>query len=122
MCFCCLKADKNTKILLGGPEAQYNAEKYLAYPFVDIICCGEGEKFFEKLMTDGIDEKIYVATAPEMDEMPFPYSEEDLQEKGRIFYYESSRGCPFSCAYCLSAAQVGIKYRSLDKVFADLDM
>ena len=115
------KADKNIKIILGGPEAQYNTAKYLEFPFVDIICCGEGEKFFEKLMTDGTDEKIYVATAPEMDEMPFPYSEEDLQEKGRIFYYESSRGCPFSCAYCLSAAQVGIKYRSLDKVFADLD-
>ncbi|MBR2847294.1 MAG: DUF4080 domain-containing protein [Clostridia bacterium] len=115
------KADKTIKIILGGPEAQYNAARYLEYPFVDIICCGEGEKFFEKLMTEGIDEKIYVATPPEMDEMPFPYSEEDLFEKGRIFYYESSRGCPFSCAYCLSAAETHIKYRSLDKVFADLD-
>jgi len=116
------KAKKEIKIILGGPEAQYNAAKYLEYPFVDIICSGEGEKFFEKLMKDGINEKVYVAAPPEMDEMPFPYSEEDLSEKGRIFYYESSRGCPFSCAYCLSAAQVGIKYRSLDKVFADLDI
>lgn len=116
------KADKNIKIILGGPEAQYNAKKYIEYPFVDIICSCEGEKFFEKLMTDGIDEKIYVATAPEMDEMPFPYTEEDLSEKGRIFYYESSRGCPFSCAYCLSAAETHIKYRSPHKVFADLDI
>ncbi len=116
------KAKKEIKIILGGPEAHYNAAKYLEYPFVDIICCGEGEKFFEKLMTDGIDETIFVATPPEMDEMPFPYSAEDLQEKGRIFYYESSRGCPFSCAYCLSAAESGIKYRSVERVFADLDI
>ncbi len=115
------KAKKEIKIILGGPEAQYNALKYIKLPFVDIICSGEGEKFFEKFMTVGVGDKIYVATPPEMDEMPFPYSQEDLSEKGRIFYYESSRGCPFSCAYCLSAAQTGIKYRSLDKVFADLD-
>lgn len=55
----------------------------------------------------------------DLDELPFPYNNiEDFQY--RIIYYETSRGCPYSCAYCLSSVEKELRYRSLDKVYAEL--
>ncbi|MBQ9765049.1 MAG: B12-binding domain-containing radical SAM protein [Lachnospiraceae bacterium] len=55
----------------------------------------------------------------DMDELPFAY--ENLEPfKNRIIYYESSRGCPFGCSYCLSSVEKTLRFRSLDKVFAEL--
>lgn len=55
------------------------------------------------------------------DELPFPYNNiEDFQN--RIIYYETSRGCPYSCAYCLSSVEKELRYRSLDKVYAELQI
>ena len=54
-----------------------------------------------------------------MDDLVFPYEKMPLPEK-RIIYYESSRGCPFSCAYCLSSVEKQLRFRSLDKVKAEL--
>lgn len=58
---------------------------------------------------------------PRMDDLPFIYDSLDpsLREH-RILYYETSRGCPFSCSYCLSSTEKGIRYRSLEKVFREL--
>lgn len=56
------------------------------------------------------------------DEWPFPYSQEDLVRlKDRIVYYETSRGCPFRCSYCLSALDRTVRHRPLHQVFAELD-
>ncbi len=55
-----------------------------------------------------------------MDDVPFPYGEED-DLANRIVYYESSRGCPFSCSYCLSSVEKSVRFRSMDKVRSDLD-
>ena len=52
---------------------------------------------------------------------PFPTNQR-LYRAGRIIYYETSRGCPFSCAYCLSGQEGGVRYLPLDRVFAELDL
>ncbi len=57
--------------------------------------------------------------SPDMDSLPFLYSEEDLSEN-RIIYYESSRGCPYSCSYCLSSLDRRVRARSLEKVKEEL--
>ena len=52
-----------------------------------------------------------------MSQIPFPYAFMDMKElEHRIIYYESSRGCPFSCAYCLSSIDKKLRFRSLDLV------
>ena len=56
-------------------------------------------------------------------ELPSPYTEEYLSScKNRILYYEASRGCPYRCAYCLSARYGSVRYLSLDRVYKDIDL
>ena len=58
----------------------------------------------------------------ELDRIPFYYTHIPKEQmEHRIVYYESSRGCPFSCAYCLSSVEKGLRFRSLEKVFEELD-
>ena len=57
-----------------------------------------------------------------LDNIPSPYTDEMISSlKNKIVYFEASRGCPFSCSYCLSSASEGTRYFSLERVFADLD-
>ena len=58
----------------------------------------------------------------DMSQIPFPYAFMDMKElEHRIIYYESSRGCPFSCAYCLSSIDKKLRFRSLDLVLPELE-
>lgn len=129
----------DTKIWLGGPEVSYNAGEMLAeYPGLTGIICGEGEETFLELMdyyhtgTDlseicgivyrGKDGNI-VQTLPrpvlDLSTVPFVYEHiEDF--RNRIIYYESSRGCPFSCSYCLSSIDKCLRFRDLDLVKREL--
>ena len=54
-----------------------------------------------------------------LNDIPFAYPDIDTH-RNKIIYYESSRGCPYSCSYCLSSAQRGVRYRSLDLVKSEL--
>lgn len=125
-------------VVLGGPEVSYDAGEILKKEeYVDFVIVGEGEFSFKKLIdavlghlpfeevpglayrSDGeirINERgPYVP----LDEIPFSYSEsEDL--KNRIVYYETSRGCPFRCAFCLSSIDSAVRFASLEKVEKDL--
>ena len=134
-----------TKIWLGGPEVSYHAEEMLEqYPFLDGIMKGEGEITFRELAvyyqnqengTEGKTlEEIHGITyrdaegaiksnpwRPVMDlsEVDFPYA--NLKKfENRIIYYESSRGCPFSCSYCLSSIDKRLRFRNLDLVKKEL--
>ena len=132
----------NCEIWLGGPEVSYNAEEILMKePQIRGIMRGEGELTFTELVSaymsadytrinqiQGITCRGFSGTfynnGPQrllsMDEIPFYYA--DMTEfENRIVYYESSRGCPFSCSYCLSSIDKSVRFRSLDLVKKELD-
>lgn len=107
----------DAKIWLGGPEVSFDPESYL---FADRIFCGEGEKAMLSVLNGSCDDRIVQgANLQNLDELPFLYDDlENVSEK--IVYYESSRGCPFNCSYCLSSSMRGVRYRSLERVFEDI--
>lgn len=127
------------QIWLGGPEVSYNAVSVMKkYPQVTGVMCGEGEETFLELMEywnqerenqDTIKGIVYRENGtcrqnpprPVMDlsKVPFVYDHiEDFQNK--IIYYESSRGCPFSCSYCLSSIDKCLRFRNLELVKKEL--
>ncbi|HEY9061224.1 MAG TPA: B12-binding domain-containing radical SAM protein [Pseudobacteroides sp.] len=139
----------HTKIILGGPEVSYNPEEVMyENSGVDYIIIGEGEVVFPHLLKNifgckenrkqeisidlikGLayrkDGKVYCDNhynmVSELTAIPSPYTEDMLQNLGpnRILYYESSRGCPFSCSYCISSTFEGVRYFSMDKVKRDI--
>lgn len=134
----------DTQIWLGGPEASYNAEGMLRdIHSIDGIMYGEGEKvfnnmmhFWEKCVNDNIkylphnikgivyrNGQNIVRTQPEdimdMSDIPFVYNDMELFEN-KIIYYESSRGCPFSCSYCLSSIDKQLRFRDINLVKEEL--
>lgn len=132
----------DVKIVLGGPEVSYDAPQVLKkYSFVDLVIVGEGERTFREFARRYIEnedgaswEQIHglcvrkgdeaVLTEPaepmNMDELVFPYRDMEQMEN-RIIYYETIRGCPFSCSYCLSSIEKSVRLRSLSLVFEELD-
>ncbi|MDX8335429.1 B12-binding domain-containing radical SAM protein [Candidatus Cetobacterium colombiensis] len=126
----------NITITLGGPEVSYNAkESLIENKSIDYVLIGEGEKVLLNFLTNkdknqrGVaylsnDEFIYLGDEfpiENLDTIPFPYTEKELEENIKILYYESSRGCPFSCSYCLSSIDKGVRYWSLERVKQDLE-
>ena len=128
-------------IWLGGPEVSFEVEAFMkAHPEVTGIMMGEGERTFSSLCDyyvngtgelQSISGIVYRDTeagglhviAPElpmnMSDIPFCY-EEIGDFKNRIVYYESSRGCPFNCSYCLSSVDKKLRFRDLELVKKEL--
>ena len=121
------------KIVLGGPEVSFTADELLERcPNIDYIVQGEGEEAFHALVTalqlgnDGLDPVIpgvrgrrdgsilgslEAVEVSDLSSIPFPYTEEDMDDlEHKIIYYESSRGCPFSCQYCLSGNKNTVRF------------
>lgn len=118
----------NCRIVFGGPEVSYGVERFdgMEYAFIDAIICGEGETALTVLCRDWRDgrdvPRIWqggIMTNVDMPSAGILYREDDFPA-GSILYYESSRGCPFSCAYCLSSATKGIRAKQISQVLADL--
>lgn len=124
----------NLQIWLGGPEVSYHGKEFLEqYPFVDLIMLGEGEEVFSKLVKGEAWERIpgivyrqadQIQVQPPMElvdlnQLPFVYKDMSVFEH-RIVYYESSRGCPFRCSYCLSSIDKQVRFRSLELVKEEL--
>ena len=128
-----------TAFWAGGPEVSYDAEKFLTeMPEMTGVLVGEGEKTFHDLLEYYIDGKgslgeirgIAYRDGEEirhngwrelmnLSEIPFVY--QHLEEfENRIIYYESSRGCPFSCSYCLSSIDKKLRFRDLELVKKEL--
>ena len=146
----CGKVMPGVPVWLGGPEVSYDAEKMLeAHPELTGILTGEGEESFCLLLEcyvnnqDGnynfsrVPGAVYRFKAkseelkkiqfnekellPEINQIPFPYKDlADFQH--RIIYYESSRGCPFSCSYCLSSIDRHVRFRDLALVKQEINV
>ena len=133
----------DTVIWTGGPEVSYDPENFLKeMPEVFGVMLGEGEETFRKLakhyIIEGQEKEETLSGIPgvcfrteegmmntgfpevmDMDQLVFPY--EDLSRYAhKILYYESSRGCPFSCSYCLSSVDKKLRFKSLDLVKKEL--
>jgi len=113
------------KIILGGYEVSCDEKKYLSY--ADYIMKGEGDFEFGKLITsikngDNIYGKIInCGEIKNLDGIKSPYTEEYCRlGQQKILYYESSRGCPFRCAYCMSSNSDGVRSFSFDRIKSDL--
>jgi len=132
----------NTKIVLGGPEVSYDVPYWLRRleGLVDFIIMGEGEYSFKQLLkflheeipleeVPGIaylkDGKLNIHPQPpkiDLREMPSPFRFEEDRDSisKRIQYIETSRGCPFSCQFCLSSIEVGVRYFDREKIKEDI--
>ncbi len=141
------KISPDAVILCGGPEVSYDCESFLREnPAVDGILRGEGEITFRQVFDllsqsahpretlhqsdcpglSYLNNGIYVNCPDrppvcDLDTLPFPYAPGELETlRSRILYYESCRGCPYTCIYCLSSVQGRVRSHSLQRVFEDL--
>lgn len=133
------KARPDLRILLGGPEVSYESERFLRdNPWADFIIRGEGEKPFSQFCRElisgnrdfskvssltywGLDTVLSneAGSLPYMDRLPFPYTYLEV-ETDKIVYYESVRGCPFRCSYCISSVDSTVRELSLERVRRDI--
>lgn len=127
----------NIITVFGGPEVSYETQRYdgAEYEFMDFIVSGEGEVALTQLCSQIRDNGITatrekygrVVCAADFPNVEAPkimcdegihYLKSDANAP--LFYYESSRGCPYSCAYCLSSATCGVKAKTVEQALADL--
>lgn len=134
-------ADNNVKILLGGPEVSYESYEFMSkYDFADFIIRDEGEVIFRKFIKSYIsnknfsnipsflyrkDEKIIENTyEPPIENLALIkgaydiFNKDDVKDK--IVYYETSRGCSYNCAYCLSSITKKVRFFPYEKVISDI--
>ena len=127
----------------GGPEVSYDAEQFLKQnPAFFGVMVGEGEETFQELAgyyierkpedleeirgvafqnEDKVPDIVHTGWRELMDLSKVPFAYQDLKEfKNRIIYYESSRGCPFSCSYCLSSIDKKLRFRDIELVKKEL--
>lgn len=135
------KINPGLNIVLGGPEVSYDVEYWMnRLEDVDFIVVGEGEETFHHLLQEinggkryhlvfGMayrknGEIIINPSRPKLDlnQIPSPYEGfDDLQElRNRVVYFETSRGCPFSCSFCLSSIEVGVRYFDIERTKKEL--
>ncbi len=128
-------------IILGGPEVSFDVAHWMERcPEVDFIIFNEGEETFKHLLDEITssqnyhlvfgasyrNEKEIIVNPPraslKLNTIPTPYRFQEDKENihKRIIYFETSRGCPFSCSFCLSSTEVGIRYFDIERVKADL--
>lgn len=127
----------NIKILLGGPEVSYDCYDVLINnPQIDYVIAGEGEESFRELLEGGpldqikglnyrIGQEISInlprPLIEDINKIPSPYRNLSDEFKNKIVYYETSRGCPFNCKFCLSSTIRGVRYMDIERVKGDLD-
>jgi len=143
------KIAPDTRIVLGGPEVSFNIFELMHdNPAIDFVIKGEGEEVFRRLTTtlvkhgasnllerslaeignlyyrDGDD----ITSGPlskhfiDLDSIPSPFGAGLVDLKKPLVYYETSRGCPFSCAFCLSSAEGHVRSYGMERIKSDLGL
>lgn len=113
-------------VVLGGPEVSHDADSLPVVQDADFVIAGEADLEFVKLCEQVLTglrpaEKMLRAPLPQMDELRLPYdlySDEDIAH--RVIYVEVSRGCPFSCEFCLSALDIPVRLVDTDAFLAEM--
>lgn len=111
-------------VVLGGPEVSFEVDEQPIVQLADYVITGEGDLEFAKLcrpLLEGVQPagKIIAAELPRLDELALPYdfySDEDIAH--RVIYVEASRGCPFTCEFCLSALDIPVRQFPLEPFLA----
>lgn len=128
-----LKKITDAIIIFGGSEVSFNAKDYFTkYDFIDYIVAGEGEEITLKLLSNiqnkeevniqnvfdkNSKDYTYVKKHINFNDVIFPYKNVDMKEfENKIIYYESQRGCPYNCSYCLSELDKRLRFRDVEKV------
>ncbi|MBR7181580.1 MAG: DUF4080 domain-containing protein [Clostridia bacterium] len=113
----------DAKIVFGGPEVSFDTDRFTALPFVDTVVVGEGEEAIvalaELVAADKPLPRLFEGR-PCRDFLQTGIHYRADEAPARLVYYESARGCPFSCAFCLSSATEGVRAKSAEQTLADL--
>ncbi|MCL2847428.1 MAG: B12-binding domain-containing radical SAM protein [Firmicutes bacterium] len=127
----------NVKIVLGGPEMNGvgHGEMIDDYSFADYIIVGQGESAFYELLCDlyakkPLKSRVMSGEYKELCVLPSPFtsdyfasfSYEKIPIEKRLIYYESTRGCPFSCSYCTSSIIKGLECVSIKRVKQEVEL
>ncbi len=131
-----IKINHDCKIVLGGPEVAYRPKDILEkHEFADYVLSGEGEWTFPDFLDNingnltqvsGLtyrknDEIITIPEKEYKETPPSPFSEEFFENlNGRISYIETSRGCPYRCAFCLSGRCSPLRFFDIDRMKNDI--
>lgn len=114
------------QIVLGGPEVSYEIDQQEIVHHADYVIVGEAEIAFRELCRNILDgnapqEKIIAPDVPALDAINMPYhlyNAEDIQH--RIIYVEASRGCPFTCEFCLSSLEIPVRQFDVDTFLTNM--
>lgn len=132
------KKNPNLIIIVGGPEVTYEPEFFLNHWMIDYVISGEGEFILGELLTalengnstviesvsskESISRQVARADVNKIASLPSPYMlEEDSEEmRNKVIYFETSRGCPYQCQYCLSSLEKGVRYFPKEYILGNL--
>ncbi len=117
----------SVRIVLGGPEVSYDTETLEIAQYADVVVTGEADLTFPEvcrqlLADEPISAPIVRSPIPDLASVRMPYdrySEDDV--RNRIVYVEASRGCPFTCEFCLSSLEVPVRQFPIEPFLAELD-
>ena len=113
-------------IILGGPEVSYETDEQAIVALADYVITGEADLMFAEVCRQLLTgekpaTKIMAAPVPEFSKLALPYdlyTEQDIAH--RVIYVEASRGCPFTCEFCLSSLDIPVRQVPLDKMLTEL--
>lgn len=114
-------------VILGGPEVSYETDGQPIVERADYVITGEGDLTLAGLCEQILagqppSQKIIPAVLPQFSQLKLPYefyTDEDIAQ--RVIYVEASRGCPFTCEFCLSALDIPVRQAALDEFLQAMD-
>ena len=135
---CLKRIDPGLRIVLGGPEISFEDERFFSHHPVDALICGEGERPFRELLLAWQDDRVpdpfpglRTCSDPvdrgrsllaSLDDIPSPFVMDLVDLKRGLVYFESSRGCPYSCSFCMSALDDQVRSFSAGRISDDLTL